>query len=194
MDYYQQLAIERTATPEDIKKAYRKLALLHHPDRNNGNPESEQKFKDTHEAYAVLSDPHKRRNYDLGRPLPGNRPGRSKPVSNPIRRNPLNFTIDVEVGDVDLWSQTYKRVKEEEAVAENEKKARAERARLAKVRDEEYRKKRIEEARKVKEQLAVEEQKAKKERSFKKKDGWIDTCAGQYVTPEEMRKLRQGYW
>jgi len=64
-DYYQTLGVARGATEADIKKAYRKLALKHHPDRNPGSKEAEEKFKDINEAYQVLSDPEKRRRYDM---------------------------------------------------------------------------------------------------------------------------------
>ncbi|HIE43784.1 MAG TPA: molecular chaperone DnaJ [Candidatus Omnitrophica bacterium] len=63
-DYYEILGINRTATIDEIKKAYRRLALQYHPDRNPGNREAEEKFKEISEAYAVLSDPEKRANYD----------------------------------------------------------------------------------------------------------------------------------
>ncbi len=64
-DYYKILGVPRNATQEEIKKAYRKLALKYHPDRNKGNKEAEEKFKEINEAYAVLSDPEKRRQYDM---------------------------------------------------------------------------------------------------------------------------------
>lgn len=64
-DYYAILGIPRTATQEEIKKAYRKLAMKYHPDRNKGNKEAEEKFKAINEAYAVLSDPEKRKLYDM---------------------------------------------------------------------------------------------------------------------------------
>lgn len=63
-DYYRILGVEKGAAQEDIKKAYRKLALRHHPDRNPNNREAEEKFKKISEAYAVLSDPEKRKQYD----------------------------------------------------------------------------------------------------------------------------------
>lgn len=63
-DYYKTLGVERSATPEIIKKAYRKLAMKYHPDRNKGNKEAEEKFKDINEAYEVLSDTKKRARYD----------------------------------------------------------------------------------------------------------------------------------
>ncbi|ADH86024.1 DnaJ C-terminal domain-containing protein [Desulfurivibrio alkaliphilus] len=64
MDYYKALGVGRSASPEEIKKAYRKLALKYHPDRNQGNKEAENRFKEISEAYAVLSDPEKRKQYD----------------------------------------------------------------------------------------------------------------------------------
>jgi molecular chaperone DnaJ len=63
-DYYEILAVERTADGEAIKKAYRKLALQYHPDRNGGDKEAEEKFKEATEAYEVLRDPDKRATYD----------------------------------------------------------------------------------------------------------------------------------
>lgn len=63
-DYYEILGIERTADENEIKKAYRKLAKKYHPDTNKGNAQAEEKFKEATEAYAVLSDPEKRKQYD----------------------------------------------------------------------------------------------------------------------------------
>jgi curved DNA-binding protein len=63
-DYYKILGINKQASPDEIKKAYRKLALKYHPDRNKGNPQAEEKFKAINEAYAVLSNPEKRAQYD----------------------------------------------------------------------------------------------------------------------------------
>ncbi len=63
-DYYEVLGVERSATQEDIKKAYRKKALDHHPDRNPGDASAEEKFKEATEAYEVLHDDEKRRRYD----------------------------------------------------------------------------------------------------------------------------------
>lgn len=63
-DYYEILGVSRTASADDIKKAYRKLALKYHPDRNPNNKEAEEKFKEAAEAYAILSDAEKRAQYD----------------------------------------------------------------------------------------------------------------------------------
>ncbi|MFC1825742.1 DnaJ C-terminal domain-containing protein [Thermodesulfobacteriota bacterium] len=64
-DYYKTLGVTKSVSPEDLKKAYRKLALKFHPDRNTGDKVAEEKFKDISEAYAVLSDPEKRKQYDM---------------------------------------------------------------------------------------------------------------------------------
>lgn len=63
-DYYQILGLDKKASPDEIKKAYRKLALKYHPDRNEGDKEAEERFKEVNEAYAVLSDEEKRKQYD----------------------------------------------------------------------------------------------------------------------------------
>lgn len=63
-DYYEILMVERTETQDGIKKAYRKLAMQFHPDKNPGNPEAEEKFKEAAAAYEVLGDPEKRAKYD----------------------------------------------------------------------------------------------------------------------------------
>ncbi|MFC1837344.1 DnaJ C-terminal domain-containing protein [Thermodesulfobacteriota bacterium] len=64
MDYYEVLGVKKDSSSQDIKKAYRKLAMKYHPDRNKGDKEAEEKFKKISEAYAVLSDDEKRKQYD----------------------------------------------------------------------------------------------------------------------------------
>jgi molecular chaperone DnaJ len=63
-DYYEVLGVDRQATDQQIKSAYRKLALKYHPDRNPGDRQAEEDFKEAAEAYAVLADPQKRSLYD----------------------------------------------------------------------------------------------------------------------------------
>lgn len=63
-DYYEVLGVDKNATDEEIKQAYRKIAIKYHPDRNPGNKEAEEKFKEAAEAYDVLHDPKKRQQYD----------------------------------------------------------------------------------------------------------------------------------
>src|SRR5260370_2244539 len=85
-DYYEVLGVPRTASEDDIRKEYRKLARKHHPDVNPSDKSAEEKFKEINEAYEVLSDPDKRKRYDqLGSnwkaggdftPPPGGRNGR----------------------------------------------------------------------------------------------------------------------
>ena len=63
-DYYNVLGVERNASQDEVKRAYRKLALKYHPDKNQGNKQAEEKFKIAAEAYEVISDPDKRKRYD----------------------------------------------------------------------------------------------------------------------------------
>src|SRR2546430_12134149 len=65
-DYYKALGVSKNATPDEIKKAYRKLARQYHPDRNSGDKKAEERFKEVSEAHDVLSDPEKRKQYDRG--------------------------------------------------------------------------------------------------------------------------------
>ena len=63
-DYYEVLGVDKNATADDIKKAYRKLAVKYHPDKNPGDKEAEEKFKEAAEADSVLSDADKKARYD----------------------------------------------------------------------------------------------------------------------------------
>lgn len=79
-DYYEILGVKKTATEAELKKVYRELAKKYHPDKNKGNKEAENKFKEISEAYAVLSDKEKREQYDrLGREAFG--PGGANPFA-----------------------------------------------------------------------------------------------------------------
>ncbi len=95
MDYYNILGVPENANDEQLATAYRKLAIKHHPDKNSGNEESTNKFKKAAEAFEVLSDPHKRANYNLTRHRPRPRPTpkpktRPKPKQDPDRAYPHN--------------------------------------------------------------------------------------------------------
>ena len=63
-DYYKILGVEKNASADEIKRAYKKVAIKYHPDRNPGDKEAEEKFKQAAEAYDVLRDPDKRARYD----------------------------------------------------------------------------------------------------------------------------------
>ncbi|HYW83054.1 MAG TPA: DnaJ domain-containing protein, partial [Spirochaetia bacterium] len=63
-DFYEVLGVQKNASREEIKKAYRQLAIKHHPDRNPENKDSEEKFKEATEAYEILADDRKRQAYD----------------------------------------------------------------------------------------------------------------------------------
>jgi molecular chaperone DnaJ len=74
-DYYKSLGVAKTASDKEIKDAYRKLARKYHPDVNPGNKEAEEKFKELSEAYEILSNAEKRKDYDSGGMAGGPGPG-----------------------------------------------------------------------------------------------------------------------
>jgi len=88
-DYYEMLGVNRDADEEAIKKAYRRVAMLHHPDRNPDNPEAEELFKEAKEAYEILADVNKRAAYDrysrsgVDGPRAGMAGGRAGSVAEP---------------------------------------------------------------------------------------------------------------
>ena len=63
-DYYDVLGVSKSSSADEIKKAYRKIAIKFHPDKNPGNKEAEEQFKEAAEAYEILSNPQKRQQYD----------------------------------------------------------------------------------------------------------------------------------
>lgn len=92
-DYYEILGVNKTATAEEIKKAYRKVAIQFHPDKNPGNKEAEEKFKEAAEAYEVLSDETKRAQYD--------RFGHSRPGGGGYQHHEMNMEdIFSQFGDI----------------------------------------------------------------------------------------------
>jgi curved DNA-binding protein len=103
-DYYQTIGVSRDAAPEEIKKAYRQLALKFHPDRNPGDRQAEERFKEISEAYGVLMDPEKRKQYDLFSRTPfepGRRPDFSytqEEIFRDIFNNPMASDVFSELG------------------------------------------------------------------------------------------------
>ncbi len=82
MNYYQILGLQRDVSQEEIKKAYRRIAKQYHPDSNPGNREAEKKFKEASEAYEVLGNEEKRKNYDHKLTTEWNKPKPTKTAEN----------------------------------------------------------------------------------------------------------------
>lgn len=96
MNYYKVLGIDKNSTPDEIKSAYKKMAMKHHPDKNQGNPESEEKFKEVLNAYEILSDPQKKQHYDMTGQAPGNSGG-----GNPFQGHGFDMNdIFSQFGDI----------------------------------------------------------------------------------------------
>lgn len=121
MDYYQTLGINREATSDEIKTAYRKLAKQYHPDRNQNNAKAEEKFKSVQEAYDVLIDPQKRQTYDqygTSNPMPNGNYGSGDPFASifesffgPSRRQSADVKIEHVITLEDIASGTEKTIK-----------------------------------------------------------------------------------
>ena len=83
-DYYEVLGLSKTASQDEVKKAYRKLARKYHPDANPDDPKAEEKFKEVSSAYEVLSDAEKRKMYDLGPQMPFGQGERAAPAADSV--------------------------------------------------------------------------------------------------------------
>jgi molecular chaperone DnaJ len=94
-DYYSILGVDKNASSDDIKKAYRKKAMTYHPDKNPDNKDAELKFKEINEAYETLSDSSKRKNYDNPNPFSGFNTANG---GNPFSGNPFNDFFNFNFG------------------------------------------------------------------------------------------------
>ena len=102
-DYYEILGVPKTATADEIKKAYRTLAFKYHPDRNQGNAAAEEKFKQISAAYDVLGDETKRRNYDLGGYTDNNSYSSSSAQNQYQYQRQYQYTYSNPFGDDNFW-------------------------------------------------------------------------------------------
>lgn len=114
VDYYQILGISKTASTDEIRKAYRKLARKYHPDVNSGNKDAEKKFKEINEANTVLSDPEKRKKYDTygkdwehADAFEQARAGQSHFSRNNNRSRGTRYTMNGEEVDPDMFSDFF---------------------------------------------------------------------------------------
>jgi curved DNA-binding protein CbpA len=107
MDHYETLGVQRNATPQQIKAAYRKLAFAHHPDRNVGDPEAEARFKQAASAWSILCDPNKKAAYDAGlpqQPRPKPKPKKDVPEFDPAVHGDLIY-MPPQPPKYDLWGK-----------------------------------------------------------------------------------------
>lgn len=121
MDYYEILGVGRNATEEEIKKAYRKLAMTYHPDRNPGDKEAEQKFKEVQTAYDTLFDLNRRARYNAQKPEPKPKP-KPKPKRKDFEANPVKS--DMQIFDAppppfDIWGRRLNPIQQAEWVKNN---------------------------------------------------------------------------
>lgn len=100
-NYYETLGVAKTATADEIKKAYRTLAFKYHPDRNPGNAEAEEKFKQISAAYDVLGDEAKRRQYDMGYSTDSY--SSSQTAENQQYQRQYQYTYSNPFGDDNFW-------------------------------------------------------------------------------------------
>ena len=100
-NYYETLGVAKTATADEIKKAYRTLAFKYHPDRNPGNAEAEEKFKQISAAYDVLGDESKRRQYDMGYSTDSY--SSSQTAENQQYQRQYQYTYSNPFGDDNFW-------------------------------------------------------------------------------------------
>lgn len=98
-DPYKTLGVPRGATGDDVRKAYRKLARMYHPDANPDDPAAEERFKEIQQAYAVLSNPEKRREYD-GRSRPSSRRPSPRRQTGPSRGTGGRTTRSINLSDL----------------------------------------------------------------------------------------------